>query len=567
MVRLGVFAAGLAFAGLTIAARGGAAGWGVVAAVVAFVGLVVWHERVIRRRDRARRSVAYFDRGLARLEDRWIDGGDDGARFADETHLYSGDLEAFGRGSLFHLLSTTRTEAGASRLAAWLKTPATPEIIRERQLAVRELAEHLELRHDLAVVAPAEGRALDSTSLRSWLADAPASLPGWLGPVAATLAALNVSAAAAALAGWVPGALVAVPLLASAALAMWVRPSVSRILAEADRPTRELKVVALLAERVRAERFRSLILSRLGADLMAPGRSPGLVVASLERQVDLVDARRNQLFMPIAGAVLLGTQLACRIERWRRTFGPAATEWLDQVADLEALASLATHAFEHPDDAFPEISPPGSPVEARGLAHALLPLSRAVRNDLVVGGAIRLVMVSGSNMSGKSTLLKALGSNLVLGFAGAPVRATSLTTPPLAIGASLVLRDSLLEGRSRFYAEVLRLKDIVALADAGTPTLFLLDELLSGTNSHDRAIGARGVLEGLVGRGAIGLVTTHDLALTQIATDLGPRAVNIHLEDRLIAGRLEFDYRLKPGVVERTNALELMRAVGLVTPE
>jgi len=261
--------------------------------------------------------------------------------------------------------------------------------------------------------------------------------------------------------------------------------------------------------------------------------------------------------------VMSGTQLAAAVERWRLRSAPAASGWLEAIGRLEALASLATLAFEHPDDAVPEVGEPAAPLVAEAIAHPLLPLDRAVRNDVALGDPIRLLVVSGSNMSGKSTLLKAIGANLVLAYAGGPVRARSLAVGRWAIGASLVLRDSLLEGRSRFYAEVLRLRDIVAVARAGRPVLFLLDELLSGTNSHDRAIGARGILTGLLAHGAIGVITTHDLALTEIAAAIGAKGANRHLEDTLVNGTLEFDYRLKPGVVERSNALELMKAVGL----
>jgi DNA mismatch repair ATPase MutS len=220
-------------------------------------------------------------------------------------------------------------------------------------------------------------------------------------------------------------------------------------------------------------------------------------------------------------------------------------------------------AFENPADTFPEMATDGALVDATGLAHPLLPHGRAVRNDLALGAPLRLVMLSGSNMSGKSTFLKAVGTNVVLALAGAPTRTTRFRIGPVSLGASLVLRESLLEGRSRFYAEVLRLKAIVARAEAGDPVLFLLDEMLSGTNSHDRAIGARGILEGLIARGAIGIVTTHDLALTEIVKSMGSKALNCHLEDELIDGQLHFDYRIKPGVVQRSNALELMRSIGL----
>jgi DNA mismatch repair ATPase MutS len=242
-------------------------------------------------------------------------------------------------------------------------------------------------------------------------------------------------------------------------------------------------------------------------------------------------------------------------------------DWLDAIGDLEALAALATLTYEHPDDAFPDLVAGPPRLEGSGLAHPLLAAAGVVRNDVSLGGGCRLIVVSGSNMSGKSTLLKALGVNLALAQAGAPVRAARFVTSPFAVGASLVLRASRLEGRSRFFAEIVRLRDIVALTGGARPVLFLLDELLSGTNSHDRAIGAAGILRGLLDRGAAGLVTTHDLALARIADELGDRAANWHFEDRLVAGKLEFDYRLRPGVVSRSNALELMRSIGLVVEE
>jgi DNA mismatch repair ATPase MutS len=178
------------------------------------------------------------------------------------------------------------------------------------------------------------------------------------------------------------------------------------------------------------------------------------------------------------------------------------------------------------------------------------------------GAAPHVYLVSGSNMSGKSTLLRAAGVNAVLALSGAPVRAIKLVLSPLAIGATLRINDSLQEGYSRFYAEILRMRDIVERAH-GTAVLFLLDEILHGTNSHDRRIGTEAIVRALVGTGAIGLVTTHDLALTEIVVNLGPRAANVHFEDQMVDRQMVFDYRLRPGVVEHSNALELMRAIGL----
>ena len=255
------------------------------------------------------------------------------------------------------------------------------------------------------------------------------------------------------------------------------------------------------------------------------------------------------------------------VEAWRADAGPHVGKWLAAVAEFEALSSLASLAFEHPAWTFPvllENTPPF--FGAVALRHPLLPVDRCVPNDVQLGreaGDCSLLIVSGSNMSGKSTLLRSIGLNTVLAWAGAPVAAEQLRLSPLRLGASLRVVDSLQDNRSRFMAEITRLRQIVALASEGAPLLFLLDELLSGTNSHDRRIGASAIVRGLVEQGAIGLLTTHDLALAELEHDLQPNAKNVHFEDSLINGQIEFDYRLRPGIVLRSNALELMRAVGL----
>ena len=563
-VRLVAFLGILGLAALAVANRGGVAVPINGGLALVFVGLIVWHERVAGRRERAARSAAYYERGLARLEDRWTDGGDPGDRFRDDDHLYATDLELFGSGSLFHYLSVARSETGAATLASWLLRPSDHAAITARHEAVRELTPNLGLRHDLAVSTAHARGALDSTALRGWLAAPGAGFPGWARVVAAGLAVANIATTAAALAGWIPGYVPLASYLISLALARLCSARTDPVIQSVERPARELRVLAALLRRVADESFSSGRLGELATTWTGAG-SAVAEIRRLDRLVDLLDARRNQLFMPIAGLTLFGTQLAIAIEAWRARAGAKAVGWLEAVGELEALSSFATLAFENPADTFPEMTTGGALVDAAGLAHPLLPHRRAIRNDFTLGGPVRLAMLSGSNMSGKSTFLKAIGTNVVLALAGAPTRTTRLRIGPATLGASLVLRESLLEGRSRFYAEVLRLKAIVTRAEAGDPVLFLLDEMLSGTNSHDRAIGARGILEGLVARGAIGIVTTHDLALTDIAKSMGAQALNCHLEDDLIDGQLHFDYRIKPGVVARSNALELMKNIGLTS--
>jgi len=281
--------------------------------------------------------------------------------------------------------------------------------------------------------------------------------------------------------------------------------------------------------------------------------------------VSWLDSTHNLFFAPIAYVLLLRPQLAVAINRWHQAYGPAVGAWLRAVGELAALAALATYAYEHPRDPFPAITPGVPRFEADSLAHPLLAEAIVVRNSVSLGGSLspQVLVVSGSNMSGKSTLLRAVGVNAVLALAGAPVRAASLKLSPLAIGATLRIEDSLQEGHSRFYTEILRIRSIVELAGGVVPVLFLLDEILHGTNSYDRRIGAEAIVHALVARGAIGLVTTHDLALTELPATLGPAAANVHFEDRIEQGKMVFDYTMRPGVVERSNALALMRAVGL----
>jgi DNA mismatch repair ATPase MutS len=267
--------------------------------------------------------------------------------------------------------------------------------------------------------------------------------------------------------------------------------------------------------------------------------------------------------IPLAAPVLGQTQLALAVESWRRLHGPDLGGWLDAAGRAEALCSLATYAFENPADPFPEIIEPGPCMDGRALAHPLMPRGTCVPNDLTLGREPQLLVVSGSNMSGKSTFLRTVGVNAVLALAGAPVRAERLRLSPLAIGATLRVEDSLQRGQSRFYAEITRLRQILDLAKGPVPVLFLLDELLSGTNSEDRRAGAEAVLRRLADTGAIGLVTTHDLALTSVADGLGAAGANVHFDERLEGDRLAFDDTLCPGVVRQRKPLALMRAVGI----
>ena len=531
--------------------------------VAVFALLAIWHDRVLQARRSAERSMAFYQRGVDRLTDRWAGSGEDGARFANPDHLYEGDLDLFGCGSLFQLIATARLRTGEETLARWLLEPASPGEIAARQAAIRELAPHLDLREQLALLGEEIGAGVHTDRLVRWGAAPPVPVAPWE-PWAA---ALIVAFTAGVLIAWAVtdagGALIAPALALQSGLALWARRRVRTIHDRAEEPAHDLQLLAGVLALFERQRFESPKLVSLERALAATGQTASHRIAQLRLISDLIESQHNMYFAPLAALLLWRTQLAFALERWRRQSGPHLGTWLDVIGEFEALCSLASYAFEHPEDSFPAVSQEGPLFEARGLGHPLIPAERLVRNDVRLDRNLRLLVVSGSNMSGKTTLLRAVGVNAALGLAGAPVRADSLALSALALGASIRIVDSLQAGRSKFFAEITRLRAIVDLTEGPVPVLFLLDELLSGTNSHDRRIGAEGIVRTLLAKNAIGLLTTHDLALSAVADGLGSVAANVHFADEFDAGGLRFDYRMRPGVVRTSNALALMKAVGL----
>ena len=530
--------------------------------VALFVCLVVLHERVLRARRACERAAAHYQKALARLDGQWAGQGETGERFLDQAHPYAEDLDLFGHGSLFELLCTARTRRGEEILAEWLLAPAHPNVLRARHEALAELGPMLDLREDLAVLGEDVRSGVHPGALAAW-GEVPPLLQSRRDRVIAFLIACMVVAAAVLWAALGFRDLFFVMIALDAIFIARVRRVVQRVVEAVEQPAHDLSLLAQVLGRLERERFRAPRLVELRAALDVEGRPASARIARLNRLLELLDSRDN-VVMRIVGPLLLWTeQLAFAVEAWRRISGPALRRWLGAVGEIEALCALAAYAWEHPADAYPEFASGAACFDGEELAHPLLDASRAVRNSVRLGADLCVLIVSGSNMSGKSTLLRTVGTNLVLAQAGAPVCARRLRLSPLALGASIRIMDSLRGGTSRFYAEITRLHQIMELTAGPLPVLFLLDELLHGTNSHDRRIGAEAIVRGLVDRGAMGLLTTHDLALAHIAEALAPRAANVHFQDYLENGRMSFDYQLHAGVVEKSNALELMRSVGL----
>jgi hypothetical protein len=528
-----------------------------------FAALVVVHEPIRRRFDRLRRAVDFYARGLARVDGRWAGTGTAGLEFLDLDHPYAADLDLFGPGSMFERLCTARTRSGEAALASWLLNAADAEVVADRHAAVSELTPRLDLREDLELLGVEVRAGIDPEALASWCAT-DRTLTGWVLPAAAVI--LGV-AGTATLVGWLFVGTGLRPLLLVALMDLAFYAVVSRrvraVLKDVDRRTHDLVLLSELLRRLEREPFEAPMLRRLRADMQSHGTLASARIRRLARLLQLLDARRNQLFALFAALWHWTTLLAIRIDAWRGDVGPEVARWIRAVGEFEAHCALGAYAAENPDDPFPELVPGPAAYEAEALGHPLIAPEVCVRNDVALGAPKQVLIVSGSNMSGKSTLLRTVGINAVLALAGAPVRARRLRLSQLVIGATLRIQDSLQAGRSRFYAEITRVRQIVGLSRGPVPLLFLFDELFHGTNSHDRTVGAEAVIRGLIDAGAIGLVTTHDLSLAQIAEALAPRGVNVHFEDRLVDGQMHFDYRMHPGVVRHSNALALMRAIGL----
>jgi MutS domain V len=533
--------------------------WALVPALL-FVILWIAHERLLRLLDASTRLDSFYRRGLARLDDTWAGQGDPGQQFLDNHHPYARDLDIFGSGSLYELISQAASAPGRHTLAWWLLHPASPEEVRARQQSIRELAPRLDLREQLALAAGELHEGTPEALLR-WAESREITVPRWLIYAAPPLAVLWLGALFYWIAGGPVDWFVALSILNVFLTSRFigaVRQAAAGVLQISGLLGPLHRVLAVYEGR----HFQSPRLAALTAAVRSNGLLPSLAIAKLERNLQWLESSDNW-FVKLVNRFVFWTPLCMyAIESWRRRHGSRMRAWLSSIGDFEALSSLACFAYERPGCAFPSLGSGASSFHAAALTHPLLSRSTAVANDISLDTACALIIVSGPNMAGKSTLLRAIGLNIVLAQCGAPVCCDSLTLTPLTVGASITVQDSLQSGLSRFYAEIQRLKQITDLA-AARPTLFLLDELLSGTNSHDRRVGTEALLRSLLARDAIGLITTHDLALTKIADALQDRAANMHFGDRFSAGQLHFDYKLAAGIADSTNALLLMRSIGL----
>jgi hypothetical protein len=570
--------------------------WCVAIPIVLFVALGVWQGRVSRRLSSAQRAAEIYRQGIARIEDRWIglevretSGLSADVRVRQAASLYAGDLDIVGPGGMFELLCRARTRMGEETLLTWLLEPAeVPEVLR-RQAAVDELRGRVDLRERMGVAGETAAVGVQAEALREWAEADDVLTQRWMPWVAGVLAVVWAIVAAATLWVWLGGTidvlrsltfgdglgLMLVVLVVEKLVRRPFEKRITAVLDGTDAAVKNMQLLASLLAVMEAETFTSERLVEIKQKLESHKVAGSVAIGKLGKLGQWRDSMDNLIVKGLNLPLMYSVQVAWAIQRWRRQHGGAVRLWIEAVAEMEALNSLAMYAYEHPADVFPELVSDGARVDAEEMGHPLIAAAKCVRNSLRLGAETRVLLISGSNMSGKSTLMRTLGVNTVLAMCGAPVRAKRFRLTPLKIGASLLLNDSLQEGHSRFYAEIEKLGRICSCAEScadgesksgsggETGMLFLLDELLQGTNSKDRLVGAQGVVRALVEAGAIGMVTTHDLALSEMEA-LPPEAMkNMHFQDQIVDGQMRFDFTLRDGVAMKSNGVELMRLIGL----
>lgn len=563
-LRLALFLGGIFLVALAADHTPTGAGALLCLVLVAFARLVLHHDAVETSAAKSAMLARLNAREADRLEGKRSDL-DPGLEFADPDHPYSDDLDLFGHASLFAALSRATTLKGRTQLAGWLMRPAADATeARARQVAVRELAPLLDWRQEFEARGRLHPGAADNPApLLAWATEPPvlSARPAFSLAVR-LLPPLTLTALLAAWTGTIPAAVPELLLLVQLAFIAAFERRIASAHAGTARQSRFLRNAAGLIAAAEEPPFVSPLLVAIRERLASRGEPASAAIARLADLADWFDLRRTMIHLPINALFLYDANLLLRLERWKSVHGTRTAGWFDAISELEALASLAVPAHDHPDRIFPDLT--GSPGEfvSRDLGHPLLPDDRRVANDVCLPTG-RIAILTGSNMAGKSTLLRAIGVNAALAWAGAPVCASSLRIGRVEVRTSLHTRDSLERGVSSFLAELDRLATILDAAREGRPILFLLDEILKGTNSRDRSAGGHALLRALRSADATGIAATHDLDLAGMAEGRADRFVAWRLDGRVEGDQIAFDYRLRPGVSDTPTALPLMASRGI----
>ena len=543
---------------------GGISFWWTLIPVLAFAMIVMLHEGKLKLAGKAQKRINFYQSGIRRIEGEWHDDGVQGEEFIDREHLFSGDLNLFGKASLFQKISLCITSFGRQRLASWLLKPENVHDLPRRQEAIKELSEDKELIAKFAELDIEETETLEISTLKSWSAEGSKVYNPFVYFFSLFIGMLSL----VTLVSWLFMGQTAWPfficLVIDLVLGNTYAGKISKITEGIASKEKNLLKLSLILKVLESSQYKSEMMSEINDKIRTDNMLASDRIEQIAYLIDTFENTRSNLaIQPFNILLHLNLRNAMKIEKWRKVAGASIPQWVEAAADFEALVSLAVFTYENPDYNFPDFVDEGPYLNAKSIGHPLLKPANCVRNDIELGKPVKLMLISGSNMAGKSTFLRTIGVNVVLAQAGAPVNAEKLQASPLNLGCSIQIEDSLAEGISHFYAEILRLKKLVDLAQEEKNVLFFFDEILHGTNSSDRCNGASAVIRSLVKGEAAGFVTTHDLSLTSIADELKEKAKNVHFEDQFEDGKMVFDYKMKEGIVTHGNALQLMRSLGL----
>lgn len=531
--------------------------------------LVAYHASLRRRRDRLAGLVLVNELAIARLDLDWKAMPKAPDAGVPRSHPYAWDLDVVGAASMARRLSTPTLLNGWHTLHAWLLGPAGATAIGERQAAVRELANDLDLRQGVEVAGrQMEGETPDPEPFLRWSTESPWLLArSWLWILAIVSPIALVLLAALSFSGAIYGPWWLLPITMNVAIFQIYGRRISASVAEANPLHQAIAGYAEVFRLIGESAPDSTMLGRIGGTLGGGNGGATVRMRRFSRICGFVIPRGSIIWSPMQMALLWDVHVLHALERWRASTGSQTRAWFDGAGEWEALAALSVLAHDHPDWVYPQVDAAHQEFTAESLAHPLIHFGEAVANDVAVGPRGTFLFVTGSNMSGKSTLLRAVGLNAVLAMAGAPVAATRLAMPEMHVWTCMRVEDSVAKGVSFFMAELQRLKAVVDAAGAAgeRPVLYLLDEILQGTNTAERQIASRGVLSQLATCNAIGGVSSHDLSLVE-GSELESLAVAVHFAETFSRGvngpDMTFDYRLRPGLATSTNALALMELLG-----
>lgn len=496
---------------------------------------------------------------------------EDGKEYVNPEHPYSFDLDIFGRRSLFQSINRTCTFFGKDRLAKWLQNHLHKKTsIEKRQEMVREISEHTLFREQFRVAGLVHhGQSSDGEKIQAW-SQSPAQYlhAGWVKAFIWGVPVINSLLLITSLIGWTSFSCLGLSFGIFLVLSFGIIKRATYIQETYGKQLKSLNGYARLIALAKAEDWKSAGMLELMERFNLNGQSPVQALQQLSKELDRLDLRNNQfLYVLLEGSIFFQLQEIVRIERWKVRYGQYISEWLETVGELDALCSLGTFAYNHPQYTYPELTEKPFCFLATQMGHPLMPVSQCVKNDATIPSRPFFLIITGANMAGKSTYLRTIGVNYLLACVGAPVCCERLKLHPNQLITSLRTSDSLSDNESYFFAELKRLKRIIDLLNQGQQLFIILDEILKGTNSMDKQKGSFDLIRQFMQMKANGIIATHDLLLGSLIKQFPEEIRNYCFEADIKDNELTFSYKLREGVAQNMNACFLMKKMGIILQE